>query len=143
MNEVHLRDSQVFPDEQVLKAHLGNGFKAYQLLMDTLAEPPYDLLAEWRYYNDGKAWLCKVQKKKETIFWLSVGDAFFAVAFYFSGKNRLGVEELDIAEALKQQFREAKAIGKLHPLVLEISESEQLDDLLKIISYKSNPKRWH
>ncbi|MGF7139724.1 DUF3788 family protein [Roseimarinus sediminis] len=143
MNEVHLRDPQVFPDEQVLEAHLGNGFNAYQLLMNTLAEPPHNLLAEWRYYQDGKAWLCKVQKKKQTIFWLSVGEAFFTVAFYFNAKNRQGVEELDIAEAIKQQFREAKAIGKLQALVLDISQSEQLDDLLKIISYKSNPKDWH
>lgn len=142
MNEIRLRDAQEFPDAKVLEANLGNSFKAYEQLMDVIAEPPYALLAEWRYYNDGKAWLCKIQRKKQTICWLSVWDTFFKVAFYFNAKNRLGVEELEIAHALKQQFREAKSIGKLYPLVLELYETEQLEDLLRIISYKCSPKLW-
>ncbi|PKP08994.1 MAG: hypothetical protein CVU09_13085 [Bacteroidetes bacterium HGW-Bacteroidetes-4] len=45
-----------------------------------LPETPWQV--QWRYYNDGKAWLCKVSYKKKTVFWLSVWEAYFKVAFY-------------------------------------------------------------
>ena len=32
----------------------------------------FELVAQWRFYIDGKAWFCKVVDKKKSIFWLSI-----------------------------------------------------------------------
>ena len=98
------------------------------------------LVTEWRYYKDGKAWLCKVCYKKKTIFWLSVWDKFFKTGFYFTDKNCTGVAELDIEEKIKEEFSRNKHIGKLIPLAIKMNRKEQIDDVIKIIEYKKRLK---
>jgi len=95
---------------------------------------------EWRYYNDGKAWLCKVVFKKKTIFWLSVWDGFFKTGFYFVERHCPGIHELEIDESIKQNLRLAKPSGTLYPVGLVLNREEQIPDLLKIIEYKKNLK---
>ncbi len=50
------------PEEQLLKDILGNSYGAYHEMIRTYEEPDYNIQPEWRYYNDGKAWPCKVKK---------------------------------------------------------------------------------
>jgi hypothetical protein len=135
-----LRNNQEFPDNVVLKNALESSFETYQKLMEQITGDQYSLVADWTYYNDGKAWLCKVQHKKKTIFWLSVWDGFFKTTFYFTLKNCMGVVELDIDEKIKDDFGHSKSIGKLIPLTINIQHNEQLPDLLRIIEYKISLK---
>lgn len=136
-----LKNNQEFPDNKTLKNARGDSsFVAYQNLMELITTERYALVAEWAYYNDGKAWLCKVQHKKKTVFWLSAWDGFFKTTFYFTLKNCMGVVELDIDEKIKDDFGRSKSIGKLIPLTINIEHKEQLNDLLKIIEYKVSLK---
>ena len=73
INNIELTDESVYPDEVVLRAVLEESYESYCALLDL-----YDrngLRPEWRYYRDGKAWLCKVQHKSRTIVWMSAGGA--------------------------------------------------------------------
>ncbi len=75
INNIELADESVYPDEQVLRDVLGDSYESYYQLLEL-----YDrnqMHHEWRYYKDGKAWLCKVQKKKRTSDWLMVETAPF------------------------------------------------------------------
>ena len=47
---------------------------------------------------------------------------------------------LDIHPSIKEQTGNAAHIGKLIPLILNISRSEQLNNLKKIIQYKMESK---
>jgi hypothetical protein len=58
-------------------------FEVYQQLLQTAAET-YQLEATWRFYNDGKAWLCKIAHRKKTICWLSVYHQMFQLSFFFT-----------------------------------------------------------
>lgn len=73
METIQLKDPNTPPSDEVLANVLGDSYDAFDELMKTVAEPPYELLAGWNYYKDGKAWLCKVQFKKKTVFWLRCG----------------------------------------------------------------------
>lgn len=48
--------------------------------------------------------------------------------------------DLEIHPAIKEQTGNAAHIGKLIPLVLDVVNSEQLNDLKKIIRYKKEIK---
>lgn len=76
-----LRDQHIFPSTEVLKNALKESYGVYEELIQTITNTQYGLTIEWNYYKDGKAWLCKVQYKKKTIFWLSVWDQFFKKEF--------------------------------------------------------------
>jgi len=135
-----LRDQHIFPTKEVLKNELGNSYSAFEELTEIITDPGYGLVIEWRYYNDGKAWLCKVTYKKKTIFWLSVWDKYFKTTFYFTEKNSTGIAELKIEKKIKESFSRSKHIGKLTPLTISINKKEEINDVLKIVEYKKNLK---
>lgn len=113
----------------------------YAILMDINSfVPTNDLSLEWRYYNDGKAWLGKVSFKKKTLVWLSVWDMFIKAGFYFTEKTGKGIFELDIDAELKSAFAKAKPIGKLLPMIIEINNQETLACFKSIALYKKNVK---
>ncbi len=91
---------------------------------------------EWRYYNDGKAWLCKITHKKKTVAWLSLWENTFKTGFYFTEKTGAGIISLDIDNKIKSSFSQNKPIGKLLPLTLEIDHKNKLEDFRKIAEYK-------
>ena len=57
-----LNNPELIPDESILKEVLTE--KSYILYVKLLkiitSENESKFSAEWRYYNDGKSWLCKV-----------------------------------------------------------------------------------
>lgn len=140
METILLKDKQVFPDDKVLKTALGESYTAYYELIKTVTADEFGLSPQWNYYNDGKAWLCKVGYKKKTVFWLSVWEGYFKTAFYFTESNCDAIEGLEIAPEIKQSFRSATHIGKLIPLVISVKSNIQLPDLLRIIAYKKSLK---
>lgn len=133
---IALKDPAVFPEKPVIQKVLGGSYSAYEGLLLRLQEMEPALTPEWRYYNDGKAWLCKVVHKRKTVFWLSVWEFYFRAVFYFTEKNEEAISALDIDSKLKKNFADAKRIGKLIPLVFVIRETQELNDLLKVIRYK-------
>jgi hypothetical protein len=135
-----LKDPQVLPVEEVLGNALGSSFTTFNELINTITKSEFGLIPEWRYYKDGGAWLCKVQFKKKTIFWLSVWDGYFKTTFYFTEKNCGGLADLNIDEKILKDFAANKPIGKLLPLTLCIEQQEQLADLLKLAAYKKKLK---
>ena len=136
-----LRDPEVFPSDEVLKDALGDtGYKVLKSFTGTITNEEYGLITEWRFYNDGKAWLCKVQHKKKTVLWLSVWEGFFKVSFFFTEKHLEAIAALDISDTIKEDFAKAKPTGRLIPMILDITDKEQLDDLLTVVRFKKTLK---
>jgi hypothetical protein len=140
METMLLREPEVLPTKEVLERVLGERFSVLNELVDIISKPENGLVLDWRYYKDGKAWLCKASYKKKTVFWLSVWDGFFKINFYFNQKNYLGVLDLELAEEIKNDFIKKVDHAKFIPLSMNVSEKDQIRDILKIINYKKNLK---
>jgi hypothetical protein len=91
---------------------------------------------EWRYYHDGKSWLCKVQKKKKTIVWMSAWTGFIQATLYFPEKYIEPVFTLNICDDIKAQSRSAKNVGKSKPLIFRIKDECILKDFENVMLYK-------
>ena len=135
---LQLRDESVFPDKEALEKILGESYKAYENLTNLFES--LGLRQEWRYYKDGKAWLCKVQKKKKTIVWLSVWEGYVQAAIYFPVRLQNDVLELEIQQKLKDSFLETKNVGKTKPFIVKIKDDSILDDLEKVVLFKIKSK---
>lgn len=135
-----LRDAGIFPSGKILEEALGEKFNILVSFLKTITNNEYALTLEWRYYNDGKAWLGKVVHKKKIIFWLSVWEGFFKTSFFFTEKHLEAIAELDISETIKDEFAKAKTIGKLIPMIFDVNEENQLDDLLTVVQFKKSLK---
>ena len=123
-----------------LKNGLGRWFSIYDTLTETLSKPPYDISPEWRFYKDGGAWLCKMTRKKKTVFWISAWKQFLKCGFYFTEKSGDGISDLSIDQLLKSSFDKTDPIGKLRPLIVDLTAKKQLDDLYTVASYMISRK---
>ena len=124
INTVELRDEGLYPGEKVLRGVLGGSYDAYSLLLELFAKN--ELTHEWRYYRDGKAWLCKVQKKKRTIIRMSAWKGHMQAMMYFPEKHAAKVYELDIGEEAKNKIRGTNDVGKSKPYIFEVRNTKVL-----------------
>lgn len=138
--QMALRNAEIFPSDKVLKDTLGDVYDVLESFLATITNEAFLLSFEWRYYNDGKAWLCKVQHKKKTILWLSVWEGFFKVSFFFTEKHLEAIAALDISEAIKTELASAKPVGRLIPMIFNINNASQLEELLTVVHFKKTLK---
>ena len=134
INRIELIDSNVYPDMDILQAVLGKSFGAYCDLLKLFDEN--ELTYEWRYYKDGKAWLCKVENKKKTIVWMSAWKGYMKATIYFPEKYIEELKNLKIDEEKKKEIMDTKNVGKSKPCIFEIRNKKILKELNVVMQFK-------
>lgn len=132
--EIQLKDKDVFPDEYVIKKALGKSYNSYLKLFEMFES--LSLEHEWRYYNDGKSWLCKILKKKRTIIWVSVWKGFTNAGIYFPLSKIDLVMNLSLRSEIKDRIDSTPNVGKSKPCIFEIKDDSEFEELRKIIELK-------
>ena len=135
-----LTDQKEYPSDDVLARHLGRAKAAWEAFNVRLAADVSDASLEWRYYNDGKAWFCKVVRKKKTVCWVSIWAKYFKAAFYFTAKCDEDIAGLPIDPGLKAAYKSHAPIGPLKPLVVEVRTKKALDPVFVLAEYKIGQK---
>lgn len=134
INNIELTDQNIYPKLAVLSPILGESFEFYSKLLDLFNE--YEMTPEWRYYADGKAWLCKVTKKKKTIVWMSAWKGFMQATVYAPQKYLQEVYASDIQEITKERIRATKDVGISKPCIFQIKDEDALKDIEKVMKLK-------
>ena len=140
-----LRDPNIEPTSKVIAEGLGAASKAYTKFIEGLQS--HDVQVDWRYYNDGKAWLGKALykwtgarggQKEMTVFWLSIWDGFFKVSLFVPEKARADLLGLPIGREMKEMIEDSKQMGKLKffPLVFDLRSVELFDDIYTLAEFK-------
>ena len=146
-NQQLLRDPNTEPTSEVIAEGLGAANPVYIKFIEGLKD--YDIsLMDWRYYNDGKAWLSKGEYKWTTprgankvkpMFWLSIWDGFFKVSFFFGFDIQKELLELPISQNAKEIIKNAKPMGKtmrFMPVVFDIANEAQLGDIYILAEFR-------
>lgn len=134
INTFELSDESTFPEDSVLKKVLDKSYNAYLELLKLFRSN--DLMYKWRYYRDGKAWLCKVQQKKKTIVWMSAWKGYMQATVYFPERYVDDILKLGIADDTKNKIIGTKNVGKSKPCIFEIRNKKSLKDFEKVMKYK-------
>jgi len=142
-----LRDANVKPTAEIIADGLGATNTTYTKFIEELKKYNISLM-DWRYYNDGKAWLSKGEYKWTTargtnkvkpIFWLSIWEEAFRVSFFFSEKIRAELLSLPISEAAKEIINNTEPNGKTTkflPIIFDITEGSQLNDVYVLAEFR-------
>jgi hypothetical protein len=141
MERSPLSNSEILPNDQLIEQYLRQAYPVYQEFSAYVNSEQSGLVPSWIYYNDVKYWLCKVQYKKKTIFWLTVWEGYFKLTFYFTEKYELAIDSLEIAQPIKEQYRANKLSGKIKPVTLDITTRSQLLDAYALINFKVSPPK--
>ena len=138
INTIELTDKAVYPDDAVLKKVLGRSYSAYCALLELFDRN--GMQYEWRYYLDGKAWLCKVQMKKRTIVWMSAWKSFMQATVYIPEKYLERLYEIPVSEETREKIRTTRNVGKSKPCTFEIRNQKVLKDLDKVMQFRIQTK---
>ena len=135
-----LSDKSVYPSDDILFSILGDKKIVWQKIISYVKDNYKDITEEWRYYNDGKQWLFKMQQKKKTLFWAGVLKDTFRITFYFGNKAEPLIEESHLPQQIKDGFREAKRYGLIRPITTVITGIPDLENIRKLIDIKVKMK---
>ncbi len=147
MSEQLLRDADIKPTPEIIADGLGATYNIYTKFVEDLMKFNISLM-DWRYYNDGKAWLTKGEYKWTTvrgtnkvkpIFWLSIWERSFRVSFNFSEKTRAELLSLSVSDATKENINNTKPNGKTNkflPVIFDITEINQLNDVYVLAEFR-------
>ena len=144
-----LRDADIEPTSEAIAEGLGSVNNIYISFLENLKN--YDIEVDWRYYNDGKAWLGKgLHKwvtargahKEVTAFWLSIWEGFFRVTIFLPEKYRAEALNLSLSGEIRKMIEEAKQMGKLKffPLIFDLCSDEMSDEVFTIIDFRKTLK---
>ncbi len=147
--EQMLRNPDIAPSSDVIAKALGEANYAYTKFINEIEK--YDIQIDWRYYNDGKAWLAKGLFKyrgvrggqnAKTIFWLSIWDGYFKVTIYIPERARAEVLSLPLDHEVKLRILDSQQMGKLKffPIVFDLCSNEVFEQLFLIVEFSKSIK---
>jgi len=131
-----LGDKSIFLSDEYLQTIIGDKMVMWKKLISYVKDNYKDITEEWRYYNDGRQWLFKMQRKKKTIFWASVLKDTFRITFYFGNKAESVIEGSTVPQKIKEDFRNAPKFGVLRPITTIVNENQDIDNIIKLIDVK-------
>jgi hypothetical protein len=132
-----LNDPHEPPDDELLSRHLGPAKDAWDAFTNAAPAVVDGLELTWRYYTDGKAWLCKAARRGRTICWISVRDGGFRATFYFTEKADAEIVQLAIDRGRRDAYASATRAGKLKPLRVDVADATDLPDLYSLMRFKA------
>ena len=135
-----LTDKDIYPGYDYIFSIVGEKMALWQRVMDYMSDNYKDSSGDWHYYNDGKQWLFKMVNKKKTVFWAGIMNDTFRITFYLGNKAEPIIESSDLAPEIKEEFRNAKRYGLIRPVSFTIRDSNDIDNVLKMIVIKQKVK---
>jgi hypothetical protein len=147
--EQMLRNPDIQASSDVIAKALGESNNAYIKFINELSS--HDIHLEWRYYNDGKAWLAKGLyrwtgvrggQNETTVFWLSIWDGFFKVTIYVPEKNCTDVLSLPLDNEVKLMIADSQQMGKLKyfPIVFDLCSDEMFEAIFLLVDFRKRIK---
>jgi len=145
-----LRDPRIELTSEVIAYGLGAAsYDAYTKFIEGLENR--DINVDWRYYNDGKAWLGKGLykwtgsrggEKEMTVFWLSIWSGFFRVSLFIPEKVRVDALSLPIDDETRKKIEGSHQMGKLKffPLIFDVQSDKIFGEIYTLIDFKKTLK---
>ena len=140
MEQGALTDESIKPNEDIVFSIIGDKSIIWQTILNYLYDNHTEISEEWKYYNDGKSWLFRTLRKNKTIFWIRVLNDTFNIAFWFADKAASIIEQSDLSESIKKDFKNAKRYkmgrSNTRSVVITMSGSNDIDSVIKLIEIK-------
>lgn len=140
MEPIVLTDPNIQPTDELIFGIIGENSVYWEKLVEYLYDKHLNVSEEWRFYNDGKSWLYKAVKKKQTLYWIGVIKDTFRVSFYFGEKAEPVIEASSLPESIKEEFRSAKRYGQLRAISIEVRSEDDFSNIIQLIELKAKMK---
>ena len=124
------------PLEAQIKEIIKEKYKILDAIRQYIRESIGETNEEWKYYGVKNGWLLKTLLKKRNLFFIVIYDGYFRINFVFGDKAVDSVLESDISPEIKKSLMEAKKYAEGRGISFDVVDSEQLNDIQKLIDVK-------
>ena len=135
-----LADPTIEPTPERLQAILGPKYGWFTIICDHATDRYPQVNGTWRYYNDGKQWLFRLIKKKDTLFWTAVLAETFRITFYFPASMDTEIEASVLPEEVKELWRETSG-SKFRHISLRMEHEDQVETACRLVDLKAGKKK--
>ncbi|MBL7970715.1 MAG: DUF3788 family protein [Prolixibacteraceae bacterium] len=140
MEPIVLTDPNIQPTDELIFSIIGENSVYWEKLVDYLYDNHFDITEEWRFYNDGKSWLYKAVRKKQTLYWIGIIKDTFRVTFWFGEKAQSLIEGSILPDKVKEEFRNAKRYGQLRAVSVEVRSEDDYNNVVTLVELKAKMK---
>jgi hypothetical protein len=133
-------DKEVKPTESLIFSIIKEKEDLWHALMNHLQENYPGSSGDWHYYNDGKQWLFKEVQKKKTLFWLSLFEETFRITFYFGDKAQPLIDNSELPDPIKNEFRNGKKYGSIRAVTVIINDESDILNVQRLLAIKNKMK---
>lgn len=140
MKPIVLTDPNIQPTDELIFSIIGENSVYWEKLVDYLYDNHFDITEEWRFYNDGKSWLYKAVRKKQTLYWIGIIKDTFRVTFWFGEKAQSLIEGSTLPDKVKEEFRNAKRYGQLRAVFVEVRSEDDYNNVVTLVELKAKMK---
>jgi Protein of unknown function (DUF3788) len=131
-------DKSVKPTNEMLSGALGQSYKYWEEIKNTLENQYGPLIEEWKYYSASSGWTLKLLLKKRNLFFFAPCEKYFRLAFIFGDKAVSAVEKSDLPVKMVQELKSAKRYVEGRGLRLEIKKKTDVKNIITLVAIKIN-----
>lgn len=131
-DKIPFSDRNIKPDDELLEALNGSNFVHWKNFLSEILAYDSSASGDWRYYNDGKQWLFKMENRKRTIFWASYHEGAMMVTFYFTDKATDLLRTGGVSVYIIDKFLTERKFGSLKPISIELRSEEDVHNALGV-----------
>jgi hypothetical protein len=136
MTENVFKTKETEPDEEMIKGALGDAYIYFEHLRWFVDEEIGPTTREWKFYGEKLGWTLKTFLKRRNLFFISIYDGYFKIAFVFGDKAVDGILDSGIATSLKRELAEARKYAEGRGLSIRVDNAGCLDDVKELIRIK-------
>jgi hypothetical protein len=131
-------DKSVKPTNEMLSGALGQSYKYWEEIKNSLENQYGPLIEEWKYYSATSGWTLKLLLKKRNLFFFAPCEKYFRLAFIFGDKAVSAVEKSDLPLKMVQELKSAKRYVEGRGLRLEIKKKTDVKNIITLVAIKIN-----
>ena len=136
-----LDDKTHKPDAGTLAEALGETAGLWQELRADLEHEHGELVEDWKFYGRKSGWTLKLLRKKRNLFFMTPQNGFFRIAFVFGDRAVAEVDRSGLPESIKETLRTARKYAEGRGLQIEVTSSEDIETVKKLVRIKSPIER--
>ena len=131
-------DKSLKPTNEMLSGALGQSYKYWEEIRNTLENQYGPLIEEWKYYSATSGWTLKLLLKKRNLFFFAPCEKYFRLAFIFGDKAVSAVEKSDLPVKMVQELKSAKRYIEGRGLRLEVKKKTDIKNIITLVAIKIN-----
>jgi len=131
-------DKSLKPTNEMLSGALGQSYKYWEEIRNTLENQYGPLIEEWKYYSVSSGWTLKLLMKKRNLFFFTPYEKYFRLAFIFGDKAVSAVEKSDLPVKMVQELKSAKRYIEGRGLRLEVKKKTDIKNIITLVAIKIN-----